>query len=320
MALNLQPDDKVITTPLTFAASANCVRYCGGNVIFCDVDKDSYLLDLKQLRHLLETKPKGYYKGVIPVDYAGYPIHGENLRKIADEYGLWIIEDACHAPGAYFVDSKGEKQLTGNGKFAELTCFSFHPVKHIATGEGGMITTNSKELYERLLLLRTHGITKDPDKLRENHGGWYYEMQELGYNYRLTDFQAALGISQLRRSNEGLAHRQEIANRYNEAFRNISGVITPKVENDFYHAYHLYVIRVENRFELYNHLKANHIFAQVHYEPVHLQPYYQRFGNKAGEMPVAENFYKHCLSLPMYPTLTEEEQEFVIGKVKEFVK
>ncbi|MDR2010295.1 MAG: UDP-4-amino-4,6-dideoxy-N-acetyl-beta-L-altrosamine transaminase [Bacteroidales bacterium] len=320
IALDVQPDDNVIVTPLTFVASANCVRYCKGNVVFCDIDKHNYLLDLEKLEQLLSAKPKGYYKGVIPVDYAGYPVHGEKLRKIANEYGLWIIEDACHAPGAYFIDSKGEKQLVGNGKFAELTCFSFHPVKHIATGEGGMITANSKELYERLLLLRTHGITKDSEILQENHGGWYYEMHKLGYNYRLTDFQAALGISQLKRAEEGLYRRQKIANHYNEAFQNISGIITPKVKNDFYHAYHLYVIQVKDRLGLYDHLRNNNILVQVHYEPVHLQPYYKELGNKFGDMPVTEEFYSHCLSLPMYPTLTDEEQEYVIKKVLDFVK
>lgn len=320
MALQIQPGDRVIVTPMTFAASANCVKYCGGDVVFCDISAENYLIDLKQLELMLSAKPKGYYKGIVPVDYAGYPVHGEKLRKIADQYSLWIIEDACHAPGAYFVDNQGEKQLTGNGKFAELTCFSFHPVKHIATGEGGMITTNSKELYDKLLLLRTHGITKDPALLQENHGGWYYEMQELGYNYRLTDMQAALGISQLKRADEGLQRRREIAKRYDEAFQKIEGIKIPKIESGYFHAYHLYVILVENRLGLYNHLKENEIFAQVHYEPVHLQPYYRQLGNKTGDMPVTEKHYQHCLSLPMFPTLTDEEQEYVIEKVKEFVK
>jgi dTDP-4-amino-4,6-dideoxygalactose transaminase len=289
-------------------------------VIFCDINEKNYLLDLEQLRQLLDAKPKGYYKGIIPVDYAGYPIDGEKLREIADEYGLWVIEDACHAPGAWFIDSKGKKQLSGNGKYAELTCFSFHPVKHVATGEGGMITTNSKELYDKLLLYRTHGITKEPNLLNENHGGWYYEMLELGYNYRLTDFQAALGISQLKRADDGLVRRQEIAQRYNEAFKDTPAIITPKVDENVYHAYHLYVIQLKNRLDFYNYLRENNIFAQVHYEPVHLQPYYRKSGNKSGDMPVAENFYWHCLSLPMYPTLTEYDLDYIIRKVRKFVK
>ena len=318
IALGVSANDNVIVPPITFAASANCIRYCGGNVTFCDINKDNYLIDLEKLKNLLQSKAKGYFKGIVPVDYAGYPIDCEKLKEIADEYGLWIIEDACHAPGAYFTDSKGEKQKTGNGMFADLTCFSFHPVKHITTGEGGMITTNSKELYEKLLLLRTHGITKNPVKLDENHGGWYYEMQELGYNYRLTDFQAALGISQLKRANEGLLRRQEIAKRYNEVLENITGIVTPKVQDNVFHAYHLYVIQVDNRLGLYNYLREHNILSQAHYIPVHLMPYYKQLGNKTGDFPVAERFYNHCLSLPMYPTLTIAEQHFVIQEIQNF--
>ena len=318
MALHVNEKSKVITTPITFAASANCIRYCGGEVVFADVDSKTTLIDIYEVEKLLQSAPVGTYQGIIPVDFAGYPVNMEKLRKLADQYGLWIIEDACHAPGGYFTDSSGEKQLCGNGKYADLTIFSFHPVKHIACGEGGMITTNNEELYRKLSMLRTHGITKDPALLQENHGGWYYEMQELGYNYRLTDMQAALGTSQLKKADERLNIRQEIAQRYDEAFKNVKEITTPKVEADCLHAYHLYVIQVENRLELYNYLKDNGIFAQVHYEPVHLQPYYRRLGNKCGDMPVAEEYYQHCLSLPMFPTLTVEEQEFVIEKVMEY--
>ena len=226
-ALNVKPGDKVIVTPMTFAASANCIRYCGGEVVFCDIDKDTYLMDIRKLEAMLKASPRGTYKGIVPVDFAGYPLDLEEFRKLADEYGLWIIEDACHAPGGYFMDSKGKKQHCGNGRFADCAVFSFHPVKHIATGEGGMVTTNSKELYDKLCLYRTHGITKDPALLHEHHGGWYYEMQELGYNYRLTDFQAALGISQLERAKAGLERRHEIVRRYNEAFSGIDGIKTP---------------------------------------------------------------------------------------------
>ena len=177
-ALDVRPGDKVIVTPMTFAASANCIRYCGGEVVFCDIDKDTYLMDIHKLESLLQLSPKGTYKGIVPVDFAGYPLQMETFRRLADEYGLWIIEDACHAPGGYFVDGNGQKQYCGNGSFADVSVFSFHPVKHIATGEGGMVTTNNKELYDRLCLYRTHGITKNPDLLQEHHGGWYYEMQE----------------------------------------------------------------------------------------------------------------------------------------------
>ncbi len=320
MALHVKQGDNVIVTPLTFAASANCVRYCGANVCFCDIDKDNYLIDLEKLEQMLQSKPNGFYKGIIPVDFAGYPIHGEKLKAIAEQYHLWIIEDACHAPGAYFTDTKGNKQFAGNGHFADLTCFSFHPVKHIATGEGGMVTTNNKELYEKVCLYRTHGITKNQDLMHENHGGWYYEMIDLGYNYRITDFQAALGISQLKRLDWSLQRRQEIAQKYNTAFQDNTSIITPKVDEHVYHAYHLYIIQIADRLGLYNHLRKNNIFAQVHYEPVHLQPYYQNLGNQKGDLPVVENYYEHCLSLPMYPTLTDEEQNYVIEKIMEFVR
>ena len=251
-ALDVNLGDKVIVTPLTFAASANCIRFRGGEVVFCDVEEDTYLMDIKKLSRLLSQSPKGTYKGIVLVDFAGYPANLEAFRQLADEYGLWIIEDACHAPGGYFIDSKGEKQLCGNGNFADISVFSFHPVKHIATGEGGMATTNSKKLYEKLCLYRTHGITKDPALLCENHGGWYYEMQELGYNYRITDFQAALGISQLKRADMGLARRQEIARRYREGLSDLKGVSLPFVSDQVFHAYHLFIIQVEDRLGLYD--------------------------------------------------------------------
>ncbi len=319
LAKGVKQGDKIITTPITFAASANSVLYCGGEVDFVDIDKNTFLIDLDKLEEKLASSEKGTYKGVVPVDLAGYPVDVERLRNIADKYNLWIVEDACHAPGGYFINSKGTKQFCGNGQYSDLQIFSFHPVKHITTGEGGMITTNNKDLYEKLLLLRTHGITKQPDLLHENHGGWYYEMQQLGYNYRLSDIHAALGISQLKRANKGIEKRKLIAKRYNEAFKNTS-IKIPKVKNNFSHAYHLYIIQVKNRLELYNYLRKNSIFAQVHYIPVHLQPYYKQFGWKKGDMPVAEAYYEKCLSLPMYPSLSEEEQDFVIEKTINFLK
>lgn len=319
IALGVEGGDNVIVTSMTFAASANCMRYCNANVTFCDIDPETYLIDLNRIYELLEKSPEGYYKGIVAVDFAGYPVNLEKLREIADEHGLWILEDACHAPGGYFMDSKNEKQYCGNGKFAELAVFSFHPVKHIAIGEGGMITTNNRELYEKISLYRSHGITKDASRLHENHGGWYYEMQELGYNYRLTDFQAALGISQLKRSDWGLRKRQDIANRYSEAFSKVDGIKIPVVTNDVFHAYHLYIIQVKDRLGLYNYLKENNIFTQVHYIPVHLLPYYKQLDNKKGNLPFVEEYYEHCLSLPMYPTLENEEQEYVINKIIEFI-
>jgi len=319
LSLNVNPGDKVITTPNTFAASANSIRFCGGEVVFADIDSKTYNLDIHKVEELLLNAQPGIYKGIIPVDFAGYPVDMEKFRELADRYGLWIIEDACHAPGAYFTDSKGRKQFCGNGNFSDLTVFSFHPVKHIATGEGGMITTNNEELYKKLLLYRTHGITKDPDLMQENHGGWYYEMQELGYNYRLTDIQAALGTSQLKKANERLLRRQEIAAKYDQAFRNTSEITIPYRDNNMFHAFHLYVIQVEDRIGLYNWLRENQIYAQVHYIPIHTMPYYQKDGWRKEQMPEAEAYYERCLSLPMYPGLTEEEQYYVIEKIKAFL-
>lgn len=315
MALNVDSNTNVITSPLTFVASANCIRYCGGNVFFADIDPNTLTLDFTKVKELIASKPKGFFKGIIPVDFAGYPVNLEELKKIADENGLWILEDACHAPGAYFIDSSGVKQNSGNGNFADLSIFSFHPVKHIATGEGGMITTNDDELYKRLLQLRSHGmIYQGNDKLMENHGGWYMEMQELGYNYRLSDIQAALGISQLTKAEDGIIRRNEIAEFYNISFQNTEIQILPKLSNA-YHAYHLYVIQISERRELYEKLRRNKIYAQVHYVPVHMMPYYQKLYGLVGSLPVVENYYSKCLSLPMYPTLTIQDQELVISTI-----
>jgi len=317
MVLNVKPGQKVITTPITFAASANCIRYCGGEVVFADIDTDTYLLDINKVRELLEASPKGIYKGIIAVDFSGRAVNLEAFRKLADEYGLWIIEDACHAPGGFFTDSKGIKQNCGNGDYADLAIFSFHPVKHIAAGEGGMITTNNKELYERIKNLRTHGIQQNPALKHFDHGIWYYEMQELGYNYRLTDIQAALGKSQLMRAEAGIKRRREIAAVYEKEFSGKPYIISQTgVVNG--HAYHLYVIEINDRKGLYEYLRKNNIFAQVHYIPVHLMPYYRQFGWKEGDLVNAENYYKHCLSIPIYPTLKEEEQAFVIKTIDEF--
>lgn len=319
LALDVNENTKVITSPITFAASANCVRYCGGTVEFCDINPATALMDLNLLRQKLESKPKGYYSGIVPVDFAGNPINLEKFRALADEFGCWIIEDACHAPGGSFVNSKGTENKCGDGQFADLAIFSFHPVKHIACGEGGMITTNDETLYRKLMKLRTHGITRNADELIENHGGWYHEMQLLGYNYRITDFQSALGISQLNRVDEGLKRRREIADIYTKSFAG-SVVRTLQVNEKSKHAYHLYVILTNNRKELYDALRENNIFAQVHYIPCHLHPYYQNLGFKKGDFPNAEKYYEQCLSLPMFPTLTHEEQRYVIEKVLQFAK
>lgn len=332
LTMNVKSGDKVITTPITFVASANCVRFCGGEVVFADIDPETYLLDINSVKQLLKNAPKGTYKGIIPVDFAGRAVDLEEYRKLADEYGLWIIEDACHAPGGYFVDSKGIKQNCGNGKFAELSVFSFHPVKHIACGEGGMITTNNIELYKELNRLRSHGITKFDDTYLNSaefatdvsgeteYPGWYMEMQDLGYNYRLTDIQSALGVSQLKKAKENLSRRRELATIYYNAFKDKVYIIRQSGVIDG-HAYHLYVIEAKDRLSLYKHLHSKKILAQIHYIPAHLMPYYRKQSlNKEGSLPKAEAYYRHCISLPMYPTLTLEEQQYVIQTIDNFYK
>lgn len=318
LALGVNENSKVITSPITFAASANCILYCGGEVVFADIEEKSAVLDINKVRELLVNSPKNTYRGIIPIDFAGYPVNMEAFRQLADEFDCWLLEDSCHSPGGYFTDLKGTQQNCGNGQYADLAIFSFHPVKHIACGEGGMITTNNKDLYEKLLRLRTHGITKDDNrfvKRTQKDGAWYYEMQELGYNYRLPDLNAALGISQLQRANEGIKRRREIAKKYELAFENTQ---IKTLNNPEGHAYHLYVIQVENRLELYNYLKDNGIYAQIHYIPVHTLPYYQNLGWKQGDFPISEAYYEKCLSLPMYPSLTDKQQDFVINSIKNY--
>ena len=315
LALNLSKGDRVITTPITFAASANCVRYAGGEVWFADIDPNTYLLDINSVKELIESKPKGFFKGIIPVDFAGLPVNMEEFRVLAEANDLWIIEDACHAPGGYFMDSNSEKNYCGNGKYSDIGVFSFHPVKHIACGEGGMLTTNSEELYQKLILLRTHGITKE--NMEENHGGWYYEMIALGFNYRLTDFQSALGITQLSKNGKGVERRNEISSIYKKAFE--GKIKFQDLPKGTYNAHHLFIIEVENRKELYDFLHSKGILAQIHYVPVHTMPYYKNIGYANAGLIHAEKYYSRCISLPMYPTLSNEEQSYVIKNVLEFI-
>ena len=315
LSLGLEKGDRVITTPITFAASANCIRYAGAEVWFADINPDTFLLSLEKTRELIESYPKGFFKGIIPVDFGGLPVNMEAFRDLADAHDLWIIEDACHAPGAYFIDSKNNKQKCGNGVYADLGIFSFHPVKHIACGEGGMVTTNSELLYKRLMSLRTHGITKE--NMTENHGGWFYEMQELGYNYRLTDIQSALGITQLAKNNEGVKRRNKIAENYKNAFK--GKIKYQSLPSSSYNAHHLFIIEVSDRKGLYNFLRTQNIFAQIHYIPIHTLPYYQAIGYEGANLKCAEHYYSNCISLPMYPNLTDEEQQYVIEKVLTFI-
>lgn len=329
MAMNVQPGTKVITTPITFVATSNCIEYCGGEVIFGDIDPETYTLDFSSVKKLLEESPKDTYSGIIPVDFAGKAVNLEEFRSLADEYNLWIIEDSCHSPGGYFIDSKKNKSKCGSGTYADLAIFSFHPVKHIASGEGGMITTNDSKIYQKLLNLRTHGIIKDENLfknkieiatgnvLASEYPKWYMEMQNLGYNYRITDMQAALGNSQLKRAKNGIKLRQKIASNYYNAFNGLkfikgqSGIVEG-------HAYHLYVLEVEDRLGLYNYLREHHIYAQIHYFPVHLMPFYKSKYQYENIAYHSEEYYKNCISLPMYPSLSVIDQKYVINTVIAF--
>lgn len=317
MVLKVDRSSNVITSPITFAATANSIRYCSGNVFFADIDPNTWTLDIEKVKGLILSKPAGFFSGIITVDLAGYPVNLEAFKNLAEQHGLWLLQDACHSPGGFFTDSNNKKQSCGNSAYANLAIFSFHPVKHIACGEGGMIVTNDEKLYKELLLLRTHGITKDHAMMEENHGGWYYEMQELGYNYRLTEFQASLGLSQLNRAEQGLARRREIAKVYADAFSD-KPYINGQSGSVVGHAYHLYVIRTADRKGLYDFLKENKVYCQVHYIPVHLLPYYRQLGWKNGDFPESEKYYEECLSLPMFPTLTDAQQLHVINLVSAY--
>ena len=313
MALGIQKGQKVITTPITFSASANCVKYCGGDIHFVDIDPVSYNIDLSKVGEAFSQDKN--IKGVIPVNFAGYPVNLEVLKIIADRYKAWILEDACHSPGGYFLSSTGDKLYCGSCDYSDIAIFSFHPVKHIACGEGGMITTNNPDIYKRLMSLRTHGIVKKPEQTP-----WYYELEELGFNYRLSDIHAALGNSQLERLDENIASRQNIANRYYEELKNVGDIVLPKVEANVHHAFHLFVILTSKRDQLYSFLREKGIFTQIHYIPLHYMPYYQQFGWKKGDFPVAEDYYERCISLPIFYGLGEDEQGFVIDSIKDFYK
>jgi UDP-4-amino-4,6-dideoxy-N-acetyl-beta-L-altrosamine transaminase len=331
MALGINPGDYVICTPITFVASINCVRYCGGEVLFADIDPETHLMDINSVRQLLAENKDKSIKGIIPVDFEGHVVQLDEFRALADEHKLWILEDACHAPGGSFTAKNGKEHFAGDGHYADAAIFSFHPVKHIATGEGGMITTNNHDLAEKIRELRTHGITRNVDAFTNDpsfangnatdevndYPGWYMEMHSLGYNYRLTDFQAALGISQLSRAATNLDKRRKLAEFYAKELTNSPGIIRCTAYNP-QHAYHLFVLEVENRRGLYDYLRSHGIFCQIHYIPAHLMPYYRQLGWKEGDLPHAEKYYSQCISIPMFPSLTTEEATVVVSHIRAF--
>ena len=296
----------MITTPITFVASSNCVLYCGGTPVFADIDEKTYNIDPDDIERKITSKTKA----IIAVHFAGQPCDMDRINEIARRHNLIVIEDAAHALGAEY---KGRKI----GSISDMTTFSFHPVKHITTGEGGMILTNNKDLYEKLILARTHGITKNPDKMEKCDGGWYYEQISLGYNYRIADFQCALGISQMNKLDKFVAERRKIAAKYDKAFENDDRIVTPYQSPDGKSAYHLYVIKISNRKEMFDKLRAAGIGVIVHYIPVYTQPYYRHNGYENTKCANAEQYYECALSLPIYPGLTDEEQQYVIDKVME---
>jgi len=318
LAIGSDTTTNIITTPVTFLATANSVIYAGGHPVFCDISEGSFNLDPVKVKELAEGGVG--FKGVIPVHLGGVVCDMDVLKEIAENNNLWIIEDACHALGGKWIDQSGKTQRVGNCSHSDMTIFSFHPVKQITTGEGGAITTNNKVLYEKLLTLRSHGMTKKPEKLLENHGDWYYEMQELGFNYRMTDIQAALGIEQLKKNDEWVKRRRTLVTQYDDTFNDIEQIMPQEHPNrSGEYSYHLYIIQCDKRAELYQYLKNNGVITQVHYIPIHLQPYYKnKYGYGRGDYPVAEKYYENALSLPLYPTLKNTEQEKVISLVKKF--
>ncbi len=316
IATGIGPGDEVITTPLTFAASANCAFYCGAKPVFADVDLDTYNIDPASIEEHVTDKTKA----VVAVDFTGQSVKIKEIREICDRHHLIFIEDAAHAIGTKYCGRPV-------GSLADLTCFSFHPVKTVTSGEGGAITTNSRELYKKLILAHTHGITREKDLMEEayNEGAWYYEQVSLGYNYRMTDFQAALLLSQLNKLGGFITRRREIVSKYNEAFLQIPEIIIHKEIPESDSCRHLYIIRLDleklscTRREFFDAMAAENIQCQVHYIPVYWFPYYKKQGYKKGLCPLAEEIYQSIMSIPLYPGMTDQDVEDVIHAVKKIV-
>jgi UDP-4-amino-4,6-dideoxy-N-acetyl-beta-L-altrosamine transaminase len=323
-ALDIKAGKQGITSPLTFVATSNSLIYNNLKPDFADIDEKTLCLDPAEL----EKRIKPDTAVVLPVHFAGQPAEMKKINEIARQHGMFIIEDAAHAIGSKYENN----QPVGSCCYADMTVFSFHPVKTITTGEGGAITTNDKTLYEKLIMLRNHGQIKDPHKLKAQSsspdvGPWYYEMQALGYNYRMTDIQAALGIGQLKKLDRFIKRRREIITRYNDAFKNLEWLTFQYERPGVFSALHLYVIRIDferigkTRTQVMNELRAKAIGTQVHYIPVHFQPYYQEhFGFKKGDYPKTEHYYQQCLSIPLFPKMTDDDVQRVINAIKELGK
>lgn len=299
-AAGIRTGDEVITTPITFAATANAVLYCGGIPIFADINKDTYNLDVKAVRERITDRTKA----IAPVDFTGQPIDIDAFMELAEKHNLIVIQDGAHSLGATY---KGKRV----GQQAHMTMFSFHPVKPITTGEGGIITTNDEKLYEKLRLFRSHGVEKTA--YAKEQGDWYYEMIDLGYNYRMNDIQATLGLSQLDKLDRFIERRQKIAELYNKKLANIPGIILPEQRADVSSGWHLYMIQIESeivkasRKQIFDKMREANIGVHVHYIPVYWHPYYEQLGYKRGICPIAEAWYEQALTLPIHPEMTDED-------------
>ncbi|CAM3340638.1 MULTISPECIES: UDP-4-amino-4,6-dideoxy-N-acetyl-beta-L-altrosamine transaminase [Saccharibacillus] len=313
-AAGIGSGDEVITTPLTFLASSNCVLYQGGTPVFADINPDTYNIDPADI----EAKLTARTKAVIAVDFSGQPAEMDRIMEIGRQHRLVVIEDAAHSIGA---DYAGHKV----GSWADMTMFSFHPVKHVTTAEGGMIVTDNEEFYKKLLQFRSHGMTRDPQELTRNEGPWYYEMQSLGYNYRMTDMQAALGISQMDKLDLFVERRRAIVNTYNRELAGIPGIVLPKQHPDARSSWHLYVVRflpeffTVSRKEIFEAFREMNIGVNVHYMPVYLQPYYEQLGYARGLCPNAEAYYETAITLPLFPKMQEQDIEDVIDSAKKII-
>ena len=323
LALGLGKGDWLWTSPNTFVASANCGLYCGSRIDFVDIDPLTYNLSTEELeKKLIQAKKDNKLpKIVIPVHFAGQSCDMQKIHSLSKEYGFKIIEDASHAIGGRYLDKP-----IGGCQYSDITVFSFHPVKIITTAEGGLATTNDKELSERMQLFRSHGVTRDPELMtKESSGSWYYQQVELGFNYRVTELQAALGVSQMERLDEFVTLRHKHQKRYNELLKNLP-VITPYQDMDSYSALHLYPIQIQTdkvkstRKEIFKALRKNDIGVNVHYIPVHTQPYYENKGFKKGDFPNAESYYESAISIPLFHAMTFEQQDQVIVALEKVLK
>jgi UDP-4-amino-4,6-dideoxy-N-acetyl-beta-L-altrosamine transaminase len=318
LVAEFQTGREVVTSPITFAATSNSILYTGAKPVFADIDQATVCVDCREIERNLTPSTQG----IIPVHFAGHPCDMPAIWELARARNLVVIEDACHALGAVYVHN-GEKYRVGSCAHSDMACFSFHPVKHITTGEGGAVTTNDKKLYEKLVLLRNHGISKNPGLMTRNDGPWYYEMLDLGFNYRVTDFQCALGLSQLKRIDAFVERRKEIAAHYTRALASQKEIILPACAPAVDSSWHLYVIQLGSldRSKVFSRLQNKKLGVQVHYIPTYLHPYYQRtLGTRKGDCPLAEAYYSRAITIPLFPGQSDHDVQYVIDSVLQVVR